>query len=143
MGHLVVKVAKDEDLYMVWSSIVDNAVWIGSREELLDSSMEVGTEERITRADEKGSSSMRGIGWWEDDDFLVHNTQHRRDAGFFELRREDFAHYARHLLTDPEQAEKVLLVLAVDDHEDGCDCGQIHTVPAVAADPPNTRDDSV
>lgn len=31
MGRAIVKAAPDRDLYLIWSTVVDNAIWVGTR----------------------------------------------------------------------------------------------------------------
>jgi hypothetical protein len=68
MGNIIVKAAKDLDLYVEWSSIVEAPLTWGTRQEFLD---EGYAEERLERADARGSSSYIGICFWGDDDGLI------------------------------------------------------------------------
>ena len=113
MGRMIIKVKKDEDLYMQWSSVVDNAVFTGSADELVH---EYGEEALswIGRANKFGSSSRpsspSGPGCWEDDGLIVTNVDTREDGSFFWLPRDRFAGYARLLNTDETTAAEALLI---------------------------------
>ncbi len=110
MGAAIVKVDPDVDLYMRWSTVVDNATHVGTRAEMADYltgelSASNGQAERIlTDADQHGSSAYRHrAGHWGDDGFVVHNTP----EGW--LPRANFAAYAQAILSDDEAAMAALV----------------------------------
>ena len=70
MPHFIVKVAKDEDLYMDWSTIADAPAGWGSREDMIGFGIE---PDRLDRADENGASTIGEVSgwfWWGDDQFI-------------------------------------------------------------------------
>lgn len=70
MGQAIVKAAKDLDLYLVWSSVVDAPIFVGDRESVLaelraEPRWAPYVDEAMERADRLGSSA-RGpfvYGW--------------------------------------------------------------------------------
>ncbi len=69
MGTYVLKPERGRDLYVGWSSIVDNATWIGPRDYALkmlgrdvpdgyDPKPGNSPEDRLARADENGTSAL-------------------------------------------------------------------------------------
>lgn len=71
MGNLIIKVSKNEDLYVEWSTITDNWVRCGTRDEMEAYGI---SEDRLKRADTKGTSYMVGkLFSWEDEYFQVKN----------------------------------------------------------------------
>jgi hypothetical protein len=72
MGSQIIKISRDDDLYMEWSSIVEAPTWFGTRAETLeylagnDGNREMRPadthESRLARADETGSSGYRPWG---------------------------------------------------------------------------------
>jgi hypothetical protein len=112
MPSYVLKADPNRDLYVEWSTIVDDATFIGTREEMLaylQTERPGGgihaPEARLHRADEMGTSCMWKVaghprlGAWEDPRLLV--------AQYGYLRRSDLALYA--MLADDEQAARALL----------------------------------
>ena len=107
------KCSPDLDLYVMWSSIVDNAVWVGSRAEALH--LPEFDEERLVRTDKTGTSTLRGVrgyplaGSWDNPTILVRETV-RQDEGVYAytLRRTDLAAYAETLDVDDVEAEALL-----------------------------------
>lgn len=71
MGSIVIKPNRDEDLYLIWSSIVDAPTYYGSREELLDDEIHWLTPEHIDRADATSSSSLIFPETWDKDWSLI------------------------------------------------------------------------
>ena len=66
MGRCIIKPEADEDLYVIWSSVVDNATFVGTKEQVAQ--WWIGGEvarvtrefdEAIQRTDENGSSDRR------------------------------------------------------------------------------------
>lgn len=112
MPSYVLKADQNRDLYVEWSTIVDDATFIGTREEILTylqterpSSGIHAPEARLQRADETGTSCLWRVaghaptGAWGDTQLIV------RQHGL--LRRADLALYA--MLIDDEQAARALL----------------------------------
>ena len=101
MPRYLMKVAPDQDLYVEWSTVVDNITWAGTREELLvfarSERWKGDVEERIARTDREGTSAMffdepPQEGSWDDAQLLVTNDSER--DGYFWLDRADLAAYA-------------------------------------------------
>lgn len=81
---VVLKAAADRDLYVVWSNVVDNAVVVGTREEMLAHGVRPS---RLARADRYGTSAasmdmpdpyprpFRAHGWGDTTDIVVNNQQ--------------------------------------------------------------------
>jgi hypothetical protein len=114
MPSYVLKADPNRDLYVEWSTIVDDATFIGTRDEMLhhlrrhDGAWDVSVSAaaaRLSRADETGTSCMWKVaghprlGAWDDPRLLV------AQDGY--LRRSDLALYA--MLVDDEQAARALL----------------------------------
>ncbi|MCI2422468.1 hypothetical protein MOQ72_34080 [Saccharopolyspora sp. K220] len=114
MGNIIIKAARDRDLYVEW---FDAPTAIGNRAEMLDylgqkfgSSPSDPPEVRMQRADENGSSSKRNPhapgytgpleGSWEDTGFVV------EQRGW--LPRARLAEFLDAYLVDPEKAYKLL-----------------------------------
>lgn len=73
MGHVVVKMDRDEDFYVAWSSGVANVVFYGTGAELVEFEMEEAAsraqelaEQSIAKADEKGTDCQMGRGAYTD-----------------------------------------------------------------------------
>lgn len=113
MGRAIIKVSHDEDLYMKFSTIVDDITVIGTREEFLQEGV---TEQEMQRADELGSSSYRNRGTWEAEGLEVRSPE-TRELGFYLLPREKFAEYA-HLMLEDKDAEAEALMQRLPDEED-------------------------
>ena len=73
MPRLILKVRRDpaDDLYCVWSTIVDSATYVGTASECLECEAlgrypEGGDPQRIERAKQAGTSSLspNGVGCW-------------------------------------------------------------------------------
>jgi hypothetical protein len=122
VGQAIVKAAKDRDLYLIWSSVVDNAIWVGNRAELLehlqreyrrehpDSTPNPGKapEDRVARADRTGSSMIDPECYrWDDEALTV--MEGSPPDGWYHIRRERLAEYAEALLRDDEAAAVALL----------------------------------
>lgn len=58
----------DRDLYVEWSTVVDDVITWGTRSELKDVGIDV---ERLDRAEKYGSSSHIGAGQWDSDGLVV------------------------------------------------------------------------
>lgn len=69
MPSYIIKPRKDEDFYVVWSTVVDTVTGWGTRKELegdawLGRRKGAADAERFDRADEKGSSTSGEIADW-------------------------------------------------------------------------------
>jgi hypothetical protein len=111
MGNQIIKCARDEDLYLEWSSVTESPTAVGGRLEMtchLDSDPRhaYGYSERtLALADDHGTSAwIRGCRW--DSDGLRY-----RNGGL--LPRDRMAEYARRLLDDPD-AEPTDLLVPID-----------------------------
>lgn len=113
MGRALIKVRRDEDLYLWFSTIVDNVTMIGTREEFLQEGV---TEREMQRADELGSSSYMERGTWEAEGLEVQCPEFR-EPGSYLLPREKFAEYA-HLMLEDKDAEAEALMQRLPDEED-------------------------
>lgn len=89
MGNIIIKAAKDLDLYCEWSSVVDAPTFIGTRDEVLrhltgyrsSYGQSDPAEVRVARADKTGTSAKRDPrapgytgpldGEWNDTGFVV------------------------------------------------------------------------
>lgn len=113
MGKCILKAAPDRDLYLIWSTVVDNAIWVGDRAELVEHLREdhgdsYYNEKRIDRADQFGSSMLDyGFGRWADEHLPV--GEGSPDDGWYHLRRDRLAAYAEALLADDEASAVALL----------------------------------
>jgi hypothetical protein len=119
MPRLIIKCDRDEDLYVEWSTMVDNAIAVGDRAETLAALVAdwdrehpqcvpkpgYGPEDRLKRADELGSTAMPewGEGHWDDKGFIG------EQRGW--LPRTSLLAYARALLADDQGAADALLEL--------------------------------
>jgi hypothetical protein len=120
VGEAVVKCAPDQDLYLIWSSQIDNAIVAGDREGIIEHLLanEPQTpghtaEERLARADEHGTS-MLDCRWygWNDEYFRVMEHAPPRPAGpagDWHIRRDRLADYAEALLAEDEAAGWALM----------------------------------
>lgn len=70
MGHTIIKPIRDEDFYVVYSSVVDAPIRCGSRAEL-EADYEHAKPDRFARADETGTSSLLGWDGWDTQTFTV------------------------------------------------------------------------
>ncbi|MFC4128889.1 hypothetical protein [Nocardia rhizosphaerae] len=70
MGHTIIKPVRDEDFYVVYSSIVDAPIGCGTRAELL-ATYEHAAADRLDRADETGTSSKLGWYGWDEQSITV------------------------------------------------------------------------
>jgi hypothetical protein len=111
----IYKADPDVDLYVAWSTVVDNMTSAGTRAEMLrDPDI---TEDRLIRADETGTScawQTEGYpreGAW-DDEFLHVMEVDRRETHVYSwrLRRSDLLAYAQaYARGDDQRAEALLL----------------------------------
>ncbi|WP_068059263.1 hypothetical protein [Nocardia xishanensis] len=70
MGHTIIKPIRDEDFYVVYSSVVDAPIQCGTRAEL-EATYEHAAADRFARADEHGTSSMHGWDGWDQQTITV------------------------------------------------------------------------
>jgi hypothetical protein len=133
MPSYVVKAARDEDLYLIWSTVVDCATYVGTRAEIAehlwsehrrghpdcDPKPGSGPDARMARADKTGSSVLEPAGayGWDDAAFMVMEAA-PHDDHWYELPRANLAAYARALLADDEPAAHALLRRIPDEDED-------------------------
>lgn len=114
MGSCIIKVSKNRDLYMKWSSVVDNCTFIGTRQELLKE--REATMDAIDRADRTGTSDriFSSDGWDGQGNLVMETSVRNHEDGLF-LRREDFEKYADLLLQgNVADAEDLLVPRFVD-----------------------------
>ena len=104
MPSFILKAAPDADVYVEWSTVVDNLTGVGTSTSW--------PADRIARADATGTSckdpDYRFGGWDDQEHLLVHNTE-RMDALFFLLKRSDLLAYAQAYLADDVEAAEALL----------------------------------
>lgn len=87
---LIVKAAKDRDLYVGWSNVCEMPAGTWTREEALAYGF---PRSRLDRADQNGSSDLScKDGWWDDPGFVA------EQRGW--LRRDRLGDYAVHWLAD-------------------------------------------
>ncbi len=124
MGNVVIKLDRDRDEYVLWSTETESPIAYGTRTEMLDhlgGDLQPGTcptcqqyvshqsipTARLARADVKGSSDMsHGWGWWDYDEFLY--------AQQGTLARSDLAR-ACALLCDGREADVAALLTPFDE----------------------------
>lgn len=122
MGRFVIKAAKDRDLYLYWSTVVDAPIWVGDRAELADylqgeyradhphsiPSPGHSPADRIARADRTGTSALDiATGAWDDETLIV--MAGSPDDGWYHIRRDRLSDYAERLLADDEAGAQALL----------------------------------
>jgi hypothetical protein len=116
MGQAIVKCARDRDLYLIWSSVVDAPVWVGNRAELAeylrDEHGRAGwaeSERSMDRADEYGSSDRAiGFGRWGDEELRLREgapADRPGPDGYWFIRRDRLTAYAEALLAAGEDDE--------------------------------------
>ena len=115
MGQAIVKAARDRDLYLIWSSEIDNAIWVGLRDGLIEhlratERQEPGrtAEERVARADRRGTS-MLDCDWYGWDHEALTVGEGSPPDGWYHIRRDRLVEYAGALLADDEAAAVALL----------------------------------
>lgn len=124
MPRYLMKCQPDRDLYVEWTTVCDNATWVGTRAEALR--LEQTDEERLRRTDETGTSTLWKVdgypveGAWDDPTIIVCNTERREDRIYsYTLRREDLTSYAEALLADDTARAEALLI--PNRHCEACD----------------------
>lgn len=127
MPSYVIRVDRDRDQYMYWSTIVEAPVFIGNREEMAAKLMQTAprgyatakeAEERIRRADETGTSAFGfrsggknwpGDGAWNDTS-LIYQQQGS-------LPREKFAEFVDRYLSGDDEPDVSDLLIPFEDDE--------------------------
>lgn len=115
MPSIVMKEAPDVDFYVVWSSVVEAPVAVGTRAEI-EWRVEGARAARFARADATGTSAMwvevAGMrdrypeeGSWEDDSYIYMQQGTLTRAGVFELAHRDEGADIDDLLTPFEDDE--------------------------------------
>lgn len=107
-GHIF-KSYPGEDAYVSWSGIADAPHFVGTRAEMIEYGY---AEERLDRADKKGTSVFNIDDWWEDEEGQI-----AEQLGF--VRREDIVTYSKLYLSGDRDAAYALLVPF--DHDDDDD----------------------
>lgn len=119
MPSWIVKPSPDHDLYVEWSSVVDNAVAIGTREEMIVGGVAV---ERLDRAGRTGTSckgfEREGDGFqpggWDDKGFILTNMETRQ--GFRWLPRANLLRFVQAMYVgDTDTAESDEITEPCDD----------------------------
>lgn len=119
MGRQIIKVSRELDQYVVWSSIVESWVYIGTRDEmLLDYPRTVGRGsprveivKAMARADEFGSSAYEPFTWRfdakDDRQQLWHSQGEDMGAplGAYHIKRSDFPEIVRRWIAQEPIAE--------------------------------------
>ena len=104
MPSYVVKAAPDEDLYCMWSTIVDCPTWyFESREDALRHP-EV-SDERIGRAIATGTSSIDGFYGWSEDRFHIREVTPDADHFWF-LPRANLSAYIRSAMETDDPSKR-------------------------------------
>ena len=92
MARYLIKVSRSADLYMIWSTVVDNAIDVITRRE---AEAEGVSSDLIDRADKTGTSGRNSVGGWNAPYLTVVETEVREfDDDFLCLLRKDFEEYA-------------------------------------------------
>jgi len=122
MPSYVLKASPDEDLYGIYSTIVDAFVFIGTRGEtrqhlLYEDGVNGRPDERLERADLNGTSSRIGApdfeyGWGEETISIGEGPGHG------ELHRKDLVAYLRAIEANNLETAAALVVPDTDDEED-------------------------
>lgn len=128
MGHQIIKADKRVNLYLGWSSVVDEPVFVGSREEMLNHLMDdyrpgsaryeselMQAEQRLDRTDEFGSSAPSPFGCTWDE-----YGQMFRQSGTL-LRKDFLAAALLWQYCNEDYAEAVILKLLEPFEDEDCD----------------------
>lgn len=114
MGQVVVRAARDRDLYLVWSSVVDAPVAVGKRDWMVRYAKKewrlrpADAEAALARADRDGSSDRAiRFGWWDDEFLPV--VEGSPPDGWYHIRRDRLVSFAEALLREDEQDATALL----------------------------------
>lgn len=131
MGTCIVKVVRDpdDDRYLVWSTIVDNFTYLGTKREIVEDMLEqygrmgVGDlDRRFEQCDRLGSDSYLRRWVWEQEKHLVTNVPHH--VGWYWLRRDRLGEWYDRLEAwatgprDEPEPDLIDLLEPVDDDED-------------------------
>jgi hypothetical protein len=124
MPSYIVKPDPDVDLYVRWSTIVDNVTALGTRaqfdhgykKDLLNGIDSDWKPERFERADQTGTSAFDGDYGWNDRWIMVHNLSVREDRHSGMLSRENFLKYCT-LIYEGKQLEAENLVEPFEDED--------------------------
>jgi hypothetical protein len=108
MGRQIIKVSREDDLYVEWSSVVETATFVGDRQgtrEYLNEAVRgeiwprpEAIEAWLIRADETGSSALLPLGYTWDSPGPIY-----RQQGV--LPRPALPEFARRLLASPDDVE--------------------------------------
>jgi hypothetical protein len=114
MGEFIMRTAPDRDQYVLWSSVADDAKFVGTRDEIAvylttQYGYDHPAEKRLTRADATGTSSHIGEGRWGDDLIVDQRGM---------LRRSDLGRYLEAWEADDQAAMDALLTLFDEDEDD-------------------------
>lgn len=121
MGEFVIKANPKDDLYVIWSTVVDDVTWIGTRAQVVEHlttefGVRFNAEEHAARADENGSSvQWSRTGFWDDEAIWVMGTRPEDSVEHYELPRVNLTAYAHALLIDDIPAAQALLRVVNDD----------------------------
>lgn len=122
---MLLKAAPDRDLYCLWSTVVDNVTWIGTRDEALRNEH----ADRVARADTYGTSVVTREdnpssdytsreGGWDDRGFVVTNIT-GSPKPFYWLPRGHLAAYLDAIMSDGDDETSMYAALVdIPDEED-------------------------
>lgn len=124
MGEFVVKAAPDVDLYLIWSTVVDSACYVGTRAEIREHLWDehrgqhphelpplgYSPDDRMVRTDQHGTSALDppGLYSWSHEAFHVGEAS-PCDGRWWELPRTNLVAYAKAIIADDEVAAHALL----------------------------------
>jgi hypothetical protein len=119
MGYEIIKCARDVDLYIEWSSIVESPTAVGTRAEMLghltsrqDHTSSNPPEARLRRADERGTSMLDSTGHDWDSYGAIYEQR-----GF--LRRHTFTDFARAVLAEADESTLLSMLEPFEDETVG------------------------
>jgi hypothetical protein len=121
MGEYVIKAARDEDLYLIWSTSADGASYVGTRDEIRELLWDrykgehphsdprdgYSPDDAMRRADDTGTSARDGDYGWNQTSFVVGVGA---PGNGYDLPRTNLVAYARALQADDALAAQALLV---------------------------------
>lgn len=124
----IIKVARDEDLYMVWSYTINNAVAVGTADQIAEYLAEEAKKKALERirndiaaAAANGSSAKVSNLWWDAREpgwLIVDNEvflpEPEEEDAYYRLTRDKFAAFAHALLRDDSAAALQLVELCTD-----------------------------
>lgn len=123
MGHQLIKTARDRDQYLLWSSVTDSWLLLGTRAEMLEELPTVrgwdqeNAELALDRADKHGTSAPLNLGCPWDDDYLAVGECAPR-GGSYRIARDRLPTYADAILRGDGQAAQALLERYDEDEDD-------------------------